>query len=625
MRQKRQKTKISFFSSVHFKLPLILVLILLLSLEFVGAYFIRQLEGEMLESFDRQVSDQLVFLEDSVRPLLQAEDGSMNDERLTQLNNTLRRFDMNNVIEAQVLDESGILLATSSPTNQGNIGQHATDTVIEQALYSGTQVKREVYDPNQNIRLKKYAVPMFSELNSGIVNGLIVLTVNIESVYDQVQSIVVIFVSTSLLALVLTLILMFIVARGLTRPLQEEADQIEQIAEGNYTDQVAIYSEDEIGHLGRSINYLSRRVKEAQDSTESERQRLDSVLKHMSDGVIATNRRNRVMLMNDRALELIGKTEEEVMGRSILDVLNLKDKYTFRDLMSSDGEVLMDFDTEEGHYSIIKGEFSVIQRDSGFVSGVAWVLTDVTEREKIEEEQREFVSNVSHELRTPLTSVNSYTEALLDGALDDPKVANEFLDVIQTETHRMIRMINDLLSLSRMDDHREKLNLELLDFNQLVSHILDRFDMIIDSDAYRDLDFVLKRELNDDPYWVEVDQDRMTQVVDNILNNALKYSPDGGTITVRLMSTHNELILSVQDQGLGMSRKDIPNVFDRFYRVDKARSRAQGGTGLGLSIAKEVVELHGGKMWVNSIENKGSTFFISLPYDSSLWEDDWEI
>lgn len=625
MRQKRQKTKIGFLNSVHFKLPLVFVLMLLLALEFVGAYFVRQLENEMLESFDRQVADQLVFLEDSVRPLLQTDNQTSDDDRMTQLNSTLRRFDMNNIIEVQVLDESGILLATSSPTNQGNIGQHATDTVIEQVLYSGTQVKREVYDANQKIRLKKYAVPMFSELNSGIVNGLIVLTVNIESVYNQVQSIVVIFVSTSILALALTLLLMFLVARGITRPLQEEADQIEQIAEGNYSGQVAIYSEDEIGHLGRSINYLSRRVKEAQDSTESERQRLDSVLKHMSDGVIATNRRNRVMLMNDRALELIGKTEEEVMGRSIIDVLNLKDKYTYRDLMSEDGEVLMDFDTDDGTVSVIKGEFSVIQRDSGFVSGVVWVLTDVTEREKIEAEQREFVSNVSHELRTPLTSVNSYTEALLDGALEDPKVAHEFLDVIQTETHRMIRMINDLLSLSRMDDHREKLNLELLDFNQLVSHILDRFDMIIDSDAYRDTDFVLKRELSDEPYWVEVDQDRMTQVIDNILNNALKYSPDGGTITVRLMSTHNELILSVQDQGLGMSRKDIPNVFDRFYRVDKARSRAQGGTGLGLSIAKEVVEMHGGNMWVNSIENKGSTFFISLPYDSSLWEDDWEI
>ncbi|MDO4680532.1 MAG: cell wall metabolism sensor histidine kinase WalK [Aerococcus sp.] len=625
MRQKRQKTQIGFFNSVHFKLPLVFILMMLLTLEFVGAYFIRQLESEMLESFDRQVSDQLVFLEDSVRPLLQSDNKETNDERMTQLNGTLRRFDMNNVIEAQVLDESGSLLATSSPTNQGNIGQHATDTVIEQALYSGTQVKREIYDPNQNIRLKKYAVPMFSELNSGIVNGLIVLTVNIESVYDQVQSIVVIFITSSLLAMVLTLTLIFFVARGITRPLQEEADQIEQIAEGNYSGQVPVYSEDEIGHLARSINYLSRRVKEAQDSTESERQRLDSVLRHMSDGVIATNRRNRVMLMNDRALELINKSEEEVMGRSILDVLNLKEKYTFRDLMSSDGEVLMDFDTDDGNYSVIKGEFSVIQRDSGFVSGVVWVLTDVTEREKIEAEQREFVSNVSHELRTPLTSVSSYTEALLDGALDDPKVSHEFLDVIQTETHRMIRMINDLLSLSRMDDHREKINLELLDFNQLVNHILDRFDMIIDSDAYRNVSFALKRELNEESYWVEVDQDRMTQVIDNILNNALKYSPDGGTITVRLMSTHNQLILSVQDQGLGMSQKDIPNVFDRFYRVDKARSRAQGGTGLGLSIAKEVVELHGGSMWVNSIENKGSTFFISLPYDASLWEDDWEI
>ncbi|MDK6687665.1 ATP-binding protein, partial [Aerococcus sp. UMB8623] len=158
----------------------------------------------------------------------------------------------------------------------------------------------------------------------------------------------------------------------------------------------------------------------------------------------------------------------------------------------------------------------------------------------------------------------------------------------------------------------------------LVSHVLDRFDMMMQSGQFgTDRSFTIVRELAGDDYFVEIDQDRMTQVIDNIINNAIKYSPDGGTITVRLMSTHNEVTLSVQDQGLGVPQKSIPHLFDRFYRVDKARSRTQGGTGLGLAIAKEVIEMHHGRIWVNSIENKGSTFFVSLPYVEFYGEDEW--
>lgn len=288
-----------------------------------------------------------------------------------------------------------------------------------------------------------------------------------------------------------------------------------------------------------------------------------------------------------------------------------------------DHDILIPFVNEDGQESIIKGEISVIQRESRYVSGLIWVLTDVTEREKIERDRRQFVSNVSHELRTPLTSVRSYSEALSDGALEDPKLAREFLDVIQRETDRMIRMISDLLNLSRMDSNRQEMNLELIDLSRLVDHILDRFDMMLSSEEYANKDYKILRELSDKPIWVEADQDRLTQIIDNILNNAIKYSPDGGNVTVRLMTTHNEALLSIQDQGLGIPQKAIPHIFERFYRVDKARSREQGGTGLGLAIAKEVVERLNGRIWVNSIENKGSSFYISLPYDPTIGEDEW--
>ena len=281
------------------------------------------------------------------------------------------------------------------------------------------------------------------------------------------------------------------------------------------------------------------------------------------------------------------------------------------------------------HDQILNAYFSTIQRETGFISGLVCVLHDVTEQQKIDRERRQFVSNVSHELRTPLTSMRSYIEALNDGAWKDPEVAPSFLKVTQDETDRMIRMINDLLSLSRMDSGTVKLDFELVNLNELFNYILNRFDMMLKKDnndtrETKSKNYTIKRDFTKRDLWVEIDTDKFIQVVDNIMNNAIKYSPDGGVITCRLLETHNHVILSITDQGLGIPRKDLGHIFDRFFRVDKARSRAQGGTGLGLAISKEVIEMHHGKIWVDSIEGKGSTFYISLPYEEYEGDDLWD-
>ena len=493
-----RKRKLGFLSSIHFKIPLVIILVLLLGLQLVGAYFIRNLEKEMLRTFDDQMSVQIGFLEDSVRPVIQEKEGNEADKK-AQLINSLRRFNVSNVLDTVVVNANGQILASSNPSNQGNVGQQTTDTTIRSVLYNNMSLNKEYFDSNENIRIKKFVVPIFSSENAGLLLGVLCVTVNIETVYNQVQNIGLIFITSSVIALVFSILLAFLVSKGITRPIQAMTDQIEKIADGNYNDQVKIYSKDEMGILARSINYLSVRVKEAQETTEAERQRLDSVLKHMTDGVIATDRRSRVMITNNRALDFIGKTEEEVIGHSIMEVLNLRDKYTFRELLNMDHDILIPFVNEDGQESIIKGEISVIQRESRYVSGLIWVLTDVTEREKIERDRRQFVSNVSHELRTPLTSVRSYSEALSDGALEDPKLAREFLDVIQRETDRMIRMISDLLNLSRMDSNRQEMNLELIDLSRLVDHILDRFDMMLSSEEYANKDYKILRELSDKP------------------------------------------------------------------------------------------------------------------------------
>ncbi|MEY8370074.1 cell wall metabolism sensor histidine kinase WalK [Aerococcaceae bacterium 50-4] len=626
MPKTRKKSGIPFFKSIHFKIPVIFILTLLISLQIVGAYFIRSLETEMLTSFDDQVNSQTTFIIDNIQTVMEDEDLN-EDEKETQVNSILRRFNNDSVLEIQLFDSNGFLLATSNPTSQAYIGQRTVDEDIEETLYTGIRSETSGYDSNQEIRIKKFVTPIFSTASSGAMIGILNVTANLETIYSQIQNIMSLFLIASGISLVFTTGLAVLISSQIINPLQKMRDQTKQIAEGNYSTTLDINSEDEIGQLAESINYLSVRVGDAQDLTEAERQRLDSVLRHMTDGVIATDRRGKITIINDRSLNILNKTQEEVIGESIIEALDLSDRFSFRELFDQHESILLNYANDEGE-TIIRAEYSVIQRESGFISGLVWVLTDITEHEKIERDRKQFVSNISHELRTPLTSVRSYSEALVDGAIKDEKVAVEFLNVIQTETDRMIRMISDLLHLSRMDAKQQVINRELIIFKDLVNHILDRFDMMLQSEDYEGKNYIIKRELMEEEVWVEIDQDKLIQVIDNIMNNAIKYSPDGGTIYVRLMSTHNKLVLSIQDQGLGIPQESIPHLFDRFYRVDKARSRAQGGSGLGLSIAKEEIELHNGTIWVNSIENKGTTFFISLPFvefDSDEWaeEDEW--
>ena len=543
--------------------------------------------------------------------------------KIAEISNILQDYPTgSSIVEARIMDTQGYILGTTNQSQQSVVGTRTTEADAQQVLLTN-EVYAYNYTEHEN-RYWKIVSPIYPiSGNAGKPLGIMSVKTNIESRYTQVKDIGVIFVSSSLIAIVLVIIITFLISQGITKPIAEMKKQTEKIAEGNYTGEVKIYSDDELGQLGQAINDLSFKIKEAQESTESERQRLDSVLRHMSDGVIETDRRGRIVIMNTAALDILNLKSEKVIGIPLLEILPLEERVTFRELLETQQERLIHLE-EDGEDSIIQCEFSVIQRESGFISGLVCVLTDVTEQQKIERERRNFVSNVSHELRTPLTSIKSYTEALVDGAWENKEIAPGFLNVIETETDRMMRMITDLLNLSRMDQNRFGLEKEFINMNELVVHIVNRFEMVLQSEPYRDKNYRILTDITQRDLWVELDQDKITQVLDNIINNAIKYSPDGGRIIVRLMETHTDIIVSVSDEGLGIARKDIPHLFDRFYRVDKARSRAMGGSGLGLAIAQEVVQLHGGKIWVNSIENKGSTFFVSLPYIPFEEDGEWE-
>ena len=429
-----------------------------------------------------------------------------------------------------------------------------------------------------------------------------------------------------LLGFILVVTLLLLENRRDNIRLKQINQKVKDLIAGDYSQVLDMQGSSEITNITNNLNDLSEVIRLTQENLEQESKRLNSILSYMTDGVLATNRRGKITMINDMAKKQLGVQKEEVLNKSILELLKIEDEYELRDLITQVPELIIDSQDANGEYLSLRVRFALVRRESGFISGLVAVLHDTTEQEKEERERRLFVSNVSHELRTPLTSVKSYLEALDEGALSEP-VAPDFIKVSLDETNRMMRMVTDLLHLSRIDNATSHLDVELINFTAFITFILNRFDQIRGQDEEKKYELV--RDYPITSVWIEIDTDKMTQVIDNILNNAIKYSPDGGKITVTMKTTDDQMILSISDQGLGIPKQDLPRIFDRFYRVDRARSRAQGGTGLGLAIAKEIIKQHDGFIWAKSEYGKGSTFTIVLPYDKDavkeeVWEDEVE-
>ncbi|EAG8110473.1 cell wall metabolism sensor histidine kinase WalK [Listeria monocytogenes] len=608
--------KMRFFQSVQFKLVIMYLLLIIVAMQVIGAYFVRELEGQLEKNFQDSITNSITLLDYNAR-----EEIIKNSDNSVKLQNDIRELLVDysrassNLIEVRIVDDKGKILGTSNLNNQGIVGQKSNDPLVKRTLSLGTTSEDKIYKDESN-KNNRVWVNVSSIKNKGQVIGAIYLVADIESVYKQVDDITNIFITGTLIAMIITAVLGILLSRTITKPIVEMKRQAYAMARGNYSRKVKVYGVDEIGELADSFNTLTKRVQEAQAMTEGERRKLSSVLAYMTDGVIATDRRGKVILINTPAEKMLRVKHESANGRSIIDVLDIGDTYQFEDLMEVDGSLTMDRSTLDKPY-VLRANFSVIQRETGFNNGVIAVLHDITDQEKVDQERRDFVSNVSHELRTPLTSMHSYLEALSDGAWEDKEIAPRFLEVTQNETERMLRLVNDLLKLSRMDGGREQLEKSFVNFTDFFNHIIDRFEMM------KKETIMFKRHIPREPVIIEIDEDKVMQVLDNIISNANKYSPDGGRISFYLKKFEDEIEVSIADEGLGVPDEDLANVFDRFFRVDKARSREMGGTGLGLAIAREVIEAHGGRIWAERNKNKGTIIKFTLPY-SDLPEDDWE-
>ena len=422
--------------------------------------------------------------------------------------------------------------------------------------------------------------------------------------------------NTFIFAVILSLIFGYLLSKTITVPIVNLMHKARNIAQGDFTQMAEVKSEDEIGKLTRTFNYMAKELKKTLNEISKEKNKIETILNYMTDGVIAFNIDGEVVHANPTSKLMLGLNEFSMnfnefssrfdLGITIEEMLYLE--------IFSTKEASLSFDNK-----YIQIYFALSTDEQRKAEGIIAVLHDITVQQKLENMRREFVANVSHELRTPLTSIKSYSETLMDGALEDSETAHRFLGVINSEADRMTRLVKDLLQLSRLENEQLQWNMQTFGFDSLVRSSVEKIEL----SAKEKGQIIECFSIGDKPQ-VLADKDRIEQVILNVLTNAIKYTPKGGKIIVYVGKMYSDAYVKVVDSGIGIPEEDIKRVFERFYRVDKARSREMGGTGLGLSIAKEIIEAHKGSISITSQLGKGTEVTVRLPiyYDEQASKED---
>lgn len=603
----------SFFRTIQVKLVIIYLLLILVAMQLIGVYFISTVKNSLIDSFTKNLKEQADILSKFAAPSLAAKpdiEGDSSESTTEDLSLVVRNLFSISGAEVQVLDSNGKMVATSVQGNQSYIGQKNKSLAVSRALQNITDNEQEIIDED-NTRKKMIAQPV--TINDNKVVGVVYVVASMNELYETVNRVNQIFFSGTLIALGLTGVLGILLAHTITSPIQGLTRQAEAISQGKFDLQVPVLGDDEIGSLSIAFNDMTIRLKEALSVNEEENEKLASILSNMSDGVVAADENGKVIVWNRRALELLDVRTFE--GLLLSELFELSEQ-RLDELQQGRGQTLLiernadEQDMSDGDEGHLRATFTPIHRRDKGITGTIAVLQDVTEQEKLEQSRRQFVANVSHELRTPLTTIKSYAEALNDGALEERELSERFVGVIRNETERMIRLVTDLLHLSRLDSNQAPLRRRQTNVHDMLDEVADRFSFQL---RQKSIKAAVRVDKGLGSAWL--DRDQIDQVLDNLFSNAIKYTLDGGTIelTAKKPADSALLAISVKDTGIGIPKKDLDRIFDRFYRVDKARSRNMGGTGLGLSIAREIVKAHSGTISLHSELNEGTTVTFTLP------------
>lgn len=416
-----------------------------------------------------------------------------------------------------------------------------------------------------------------------------------------------------MIAVGITIIIGFLLSQTIIKPITDITRKAEDITSGDFDQVLVVKSNDEIGTLTKTFNYMASQLKSMLKEISNEKNKFETILNYMTDGIIAFNREGLIIHMNSAAIQFLDLRKSELTFNGIIDKLGLS--FQLDELMNAESlsEITNNVQIKDRFFKV---QFASFTDKENNVEGIITVLQDNTEEIKLDNMRKEFVANVSHELKTPLTSIKSYSETLLDGAVEDVGTARNFVQVIYSESNRMDRLVKDLLLLSKYDSGIE-LNLQRISPKKLITGVVDNLRL-----SATEKKQMLKVYMEDQLPDIYGDRDRLEQLFLNIIGNAIKYTPEKGKITVYIGEDKRGVLFKVTDTGIGIPKKDLSRIFERFYRVDKARSRQLGGTGLGLSIAKEITEAHGGEIQVKSKMQEGTEIMVVLPIKNHLIKDD---
>lgn len=579
------------FKSIQWKLVVIYIMLILLAMEVVGIFLVQSIEKYHIDTLSNTLDAKAQLISGYIQRHLSPV------PRPEEINDVIKGFGQEMGIA--ILDGSASVI-TSTDDTRFQRGMKLLTPEITQASFGTASMDTRI-DSRVKMPYMYYAYPV---KDGDSVIGIIYLISSMKSIYDTISSTKRILLTATLISLLVTGVLVFALSKTITGPIQEVTKKAASLARGDFDQKIEVKSDDEIGKLTNMFNFLTTRLKETMEEISDEKEKLEAILINMADGVIALNEEGVVIHINLAARQMLA-LEEDYTGKGFSPKLERLLKIDMKQLSASD------FDSSETlvHVkdAILKCIYAPLKRKNRIVGHIL-VLQDITKQHRLEAMRKEFVANVSHELRTPLTTIKSYAETLLDGAMEEKELSYQFMNVINNEADRMTRLVNNLLELSRLDNRETKWDLKAMDSVAILNEVITKMRVNIQRKGQ-----VLEVNLPEKSPEVFVDKDKIEQVFQNILSNANKYTPEGGKIIIGLDYTDSMVSISFKDTGIGIPNEDLPRIFERFYRVDKTRSREMGGTGLGLSIAQEIIRAHDGDIQIDSEPGKGTCVTVCIP------------
>ena len=503
-------------------------------------------------------------------------------------------------------------------TNLDFVDKNAMDVLEKSVILSSINnrvTEKDIQSDNaESYRIKHMAFSYKADQSDNL-DYIIYGRASLDSVYRTLSNSTVILLRATVIALLVTIVLGYLMAGSITVPINQLTMKALKMAKGDFRQRVTVKSDDEIGQLGSMFNYLTEKLDTTLLEISSEKSKLNAIIKHMEDGLVAIDGKGQIIHYNPSFLSMLNLREKDLTDKSYDKIIDdySKDLEYGAILQKSISNSSENIIFENNKKRILKASPALFRDEAGRISGAIVVFQDITESQRLEDMRREFVANVSHELKTPITTIKSYSETLLCGALEDKELSKSFVEVIENEADRMSSLVKDLLQLSHMDYEKVVWEMHHLDLREIVTDSVRKLEVHFQNKNQR-----LNMQISDEAVPIYADRGKIQQVIINLLTNAIKYTPENGNIRISAQVVDKNAIFEVQDSGIGIPKEDIKRIFERFYRVDKGRSRAQGGTGLGLSIAHNIIKQHKGSIKVSSELEKGSIFTVYFPVDNSV-------